>query len=279
MCNFSFLKNQFTDFDNNLAQTFLTGVMNEDIFEDFPSNVPKMIEAQWKDEIEYLADGIRENKRGTTDRNFRYIRPLIKVFGDANFQDGYNFDFQKLHLKQEYITYFTFLEGIFQDYLRVIFKQKPEFISGEKPVEWQTILDLKNFDNIHDYLIEKELEKSGYQKVSDLIKKLNNKPYVFKIRLKSDEIDKLHELILVRNFLIHNNSKVSKDYLAFVETSDYSLGEEFKLDRNFLYKSYDLISHVSFESLSAIAIKLFDKEYGDLCKEFQHVENYEFNWS
>lgn len=278
MQNYNFLKKAFNDFDANVAKSFLTGLMNEDVFDDFPKNVPKAIRSKWQEEIGFIDGKINDNHEGKVDRKFRYVLPLIKVFSAGGFKKGFDFDFQKLHLEQEFIMYFTFLEGLFQDYLRVIYKHEPKYISGEKPVDWKTILNLKNFDNIHEHLIEKELEKSGYQKISDLIRKLNNKPFQFRIRLKTHDIDKLHELILIRNFLIHNNSKVSNDYLEHVKTSNYSLGEEFQLDRNFLYKSYDLISHISFETLSAIAIKLFDKKYESLCEELGHVENYESKW-
>lgn len=241
-----------SEFLQKICNVCVTGEMNQIIINDFNKNIPDTVRSNWNSSLKKLLTG---NEVDLIDEK-RFLYSFITA-NPSNNDDLHIF--KQILFEQEFISYFAHIESIFQEFQRFIYYKKPEYLPQEKEILLKDILDLKNFNAILEHSIEQKLNKSGYLKISDLIIKLNSKPFLLKISVKNELQHDLNEFILIRNMVIHNGGKVSEDYENFTD-GKYKKGSKFILSKIIVNQLFDLIIILSVETFASILKEIYNIE-------------------
>lgn len=273
--------NEFFDlYSSELAKIRLIGLNNYHLNKDFPESIPVELREIWKEGFKLVMDRFEtsneESKIPNTipSEKSAFIQPLSKLYKRGN--DALEKQqLLQISFQQEFIMYLAYIEAYFQDYRRILYKIDPLLLSNkDKTCTWEEIIENKTIEGIQELLIEKSLEKSGYDKLDVLIEKLNNKPFLMKIRIQRKYIEYLAELIIIRNMIIHNNAKVTNEYLKIHPKSRLKFGDTYQLDFELMFIVYNFLTWITFESFAALKAKYFDHQYDQLCQEYGFIENY-----
>lgn len=277
-------ENRINDFFNlyssELAKIRLIGLNNSYLYQNFPESIPQELKRIWSEGFDSV---LRRIESGQNEIDIPNTIPSPKSAFFQPFQTLFRRGGDKLESQQliqiahqqELIMYLAYIEAFFQDYRRILFKIDPLLLSNkDKTCTWEEIIAKKSIEEIHEFIIEKSLEKSGYDKLDELIEKLNNKPYVIKIRIKSEYLAFLGKLICIRNMIIHNNAKVTKEFKKLHPVSKLKIGDIFSIDFDFLFIVYNFLIWVVFESFAALKVKYYKCDYSKVCAEFNFIENY-----
>lgn len=256
------------DFWKSISRVQLTGEINDTIIEDFSSNIPEKVRANFQ---QYTRNLIFKDGQKDLINESRFM--LALVMGMPSNADSEE-EFRQVILQQELISYFAHLEAVFQNFQRIIYLSKPEFLPEKKEILWKDIFELKSYDKILDFVINEKLYKSGYLKISDLIIKLNSLPFQLKISVKKQLLKDLEEFTLIRNMIIHNGTKVSKDYEAFT-SGRYKLNDKFILNRDIVNQFFDLIRIVVVETYASILTEFFGITKEDAYNEMSYTKEKE----
>lgn len=270
----------FNHYAAEIAKIRLIGLNNYHLYLDFPKNITAELKEIWKKGFETILSKFNaDDKESTVITSIpanigAFIQPFL-VFHRRGGLELESLHFLQLALQQEFIMYLAYLEAFFQDYRKHLYKIDPKLLSNkDRTITWEEITEKKSLEEIHELLVEKCLEKSGYDKINEVIEKLNNKPIQLKIKLEKEQINYLNEMVLIRNMIVHNNSKVSNDYKKLRKDSPFKVGDEYLLNFEQLYVTYNFLQWVIFESFVAFKIKYFGGEYSNICDQFGYVKNY-----
>jgi hypothetical protein len=118
-------------------------------------------------------------------------------------------------------------DGFLGDLMKQIFKDKPEILNGsDKEFKASDILTYKDFDELKDVLIEKEIEsvlrKNHVDQLQWLETKLNVELRKFKL------LPEYVEIMERRNLFVHCNGVVSRQYLSECKKFNVKLPEDLK---------------------------------------------------
>ncbi|WP_153800115.1 hypothetical protein [Foetidibacter luteolus] len=248
------LKYILIEFTKAVSKIHLLGTISDEIFANFPANLPQIVKDSWREKTKKIIFAGDPKETMKLDfKDYGFLGSLIHVLPS----EGKETDFQQVILRQDLINYLAHLEAVMQDIQRFIFTNKPELLPEEKEVKWKEISDKKSVTEILDFIINKQLEKSGYDKLTYQIERLNNKPFLFKISIKKKELEKLDLLIAIRNLILHNGNRISNDYLTLNPTSSFKVGEQLVLTRDEINEAHVLIQRVAYESYASVGNILF----------------------
>lgn len=140
-------------------------------------------------------------------------------------------------------------DGFLGELTKQIFKDIPEMLNGsDKEIKASDILTYKDFDELKDVLIEKEIEsvlrKNHVEQLQWLESKLNVELRKFK------QLPEYVEIVERRNLFVHCNGVVSRQYLSECKKYSVVLHEDIKpgdiLDAyiNYVRKAYKVMFQV-----------------------------------
>ena len=129
-------------------------------------------------------------------------------------------DFQQDIYKQAFVNYFAHIEAYFQDVWRIIYRQNPHNLSSDLEYKLDEILKWSSYEELVTYIIDKKLSKSGYDKISDQLKRLNRPPFKFCLKLSDSLFKSWDRRTIIRNLILHNGSKVNSEYIEISDSED-----------------------------------------------------------
>ena len=247
------LRNTLIEFTKAVSKIHLIGTISDEIFSDFPKNLPEIIRDKWKEKMKNVIYRRDTNELEFDFNEFGVLGSLIHVLP----LEGQTVDFKQIILRQDIINYIAHLEAVMQDIQRFIFINKPELLPDEKQLSYKEIISIKTMPEMLDYMINKQLEKSGYDKLSAQVTRLNNKPYLFKISIKKEELQKIDLLVSIRNLILHNGSKITNEYLVLNPSSTLRFGESLHLTRQEINDAHILIQRIAYETYASVGDSLF----------------------
>jgi len=155
--------------------------------------------------------------------------------------DKLGFDpFEKIDLINEYILkmsliyLFSLFEAFNKDLFQILFFNEPYLMkSKNKKLDYETILNFSDINELHEFLSHKEVEKYGYYDIDELSKLLVE---TFNINLEDDfeYWNELRENYYRRNIIVHNDGKVSRIYLNKLNLLDKELSKELSIDKFYI---------------------------------------------
>lgn len=248
------LTQKLREYIKSISKIYLIGEICDNVFEDFPTNLPESVNEKWRKKTKKII--FKDGKASLDFDDYGFLGILLNVIPGKEEKS----DFQQVILRQDLVNYLAYLEAVMQDLQRCIYKNNPTLLPEEKEIKLKDIVNKSTMDEMLNYLIEKQLEKSGYDKITNQIERLNNKPFLLKISIKKNEINELNTFIAIRNLILHNGSRITNEYLELDKKSKYKIGDVICLERK---KINELFLYVE-----KVAVEIF----ASICKEFYNIE-------
>ncbi len=127
---------------------------------------------------------------------------------DKKFVDVINIE--RLYLEIDMIFLYGNLEAVLTDFLRILFKAQPRTLCSEKPLTYEEIIKLGNYDDIIKKMMSEYIMDFGRLAIPKKLEKLEN--YGIKSILSSIDIDFFEYVVKIRHLLVHNAGLADSDY-------------------------------------------------------------------
>ena len=129
------------------------------------------------------------------------------------------------------------------------------FKGKDKTVEISIIQESADIDELWDTIIRRYLQKLPYNGMKSMILKLLKEFGLKQSDMPTNLIDKLNEYSLCRNIIVHNQKKVSDDYIRKSgRFAVFSKGDTVKITEELLFKQGDNLLGFMQEFRKAIQI-------------------------
>nr|WP_320000066.1 hypothetical protein [uncultured Draconibacterium sp.] len=258
----------FQNMRANMSKIDLLSMYSHEIFENFPWSLPNNSLYDFKNDVLILNKvksklttnefNLLSEKNyvelGMSKKFYRFVHNLSVVHtGEIDIE---SIDFQQVLYSQELISLYSYLEGYFQDLQRILYEQDKTLLSNkDKQVLLNTILEVDDYEQLVKIIIDEKLAKSGYEKISSIIEKWKKEPFKIILKLKKAELQKLDKFTLIRNIIIHNNSRVDDSLINYLNSKEYKVGQEYKLNSEIMKEFRDLVFEIVFSAYTEICLK------------------------
>lgn len=258
----------FQNMRANMSKIDLLAMYNHEIFENFPWSLPNNSLYEFKNDV-LILNNIKskltstefnllseENyvELGMSKKFYRFLHNMsIVQTGEIVIEST---DFQQVLYSQELISLYSYLEGYFQDLQRILYEQDKTLLSNkDKYVLLNTILEVDDYEQLIKIVINEKLAKSGYEKISSIIEKWKKEPFKIILKLKKAELQKLDKFTLIRNIIIHNNSRVDDGLMNYLDSKEYKVGQTYKLNTEIMKEFRNLVFEIVFSAYTEICLK------------------------
>lgn len=142
------------------------------------------------------------------------------------------------------------------DIIEEILLVKPEIMSSsEQTISTEEVLKIGDHKNLIHYLIEKKIHSLSNKGLEDIRKWCDNKGIPFDV--KQNAVSTIKEMMATRNIIVHNRCLIDKGYINIVGKTAFSEGEKREIEYPYLFKAYDSLTKVVFDTDSMVI-----KKYG-----------------
>ncbi|WP_147296606.1 hypothetical protein [Flagellimonas nanhaiensis] len=173
----------------------------------------------------------KEKKNGKTFYIVKqeHLRRNQKLRKEVNYSNIAHQIIQRNFIVSLVSQYDSFLGGL----IRAMYFVKPELIdASDKKLTFSNLVDLGSVQEARDFIIEKEIDAILRGSHSNQLTWFENK--IGKIRDKISSWSDFIELTERRNLFVHNNGKVTNQYLRVCHENGVKFEEEVKLEDNLL---------------------------------------------
>lgn len=102
-----------------------------------------------------------------------------------------------------FVLGYSYAEAFLADLIRKIYAARPVALPHEKELKFRDILERSTYDDVLDYMIEKEVLAVMYNSMDNIIGHFQDK---LDLHWPSSERDTIVEANLLRNCIVHNNA-------------------------------------------------------------------------
>lgn len=208
------------------------------------------LEAREKGETQILLDQVKGKPKKVTF-TFEEMDVMSKAISEAlKVTEKY----PKLVKTMSLVYAVALLEVFISESTRSVMSYKKEIIKSSKQVTFETILEFKDLNDLHVYLIDRELMELGY-------KSFEGQCSYFEKRLGIDfskaptGSDEVNEICMTRNLLLHNKGIVSRAYKEAFPKSVLNIGDERLITNEYLETSFDKIKIMTSFIHEALLVK------------------------
>lgn len=184
---------------------------------------------------------------------FRTTNRDVKVFKDA----------PDRILRSFFISMFSLYEDFLANQIRIIYKKYPSKLQNDKQLVYEEFSKMTTLDEIQDYFIENSVRqivsKDTLLQITELEKLLDIKD---KLLLNNLPIKQLFEISARRNLVVHNESKINKEYInrchkVDIIINDDKVGEKLYIDKDYFMEVFNIL----FESTMIISYLVWRKVF------------------
>ena len=153
--------------------------------------------------------------------------------------------------QQLIISLNSLFEVFIGDTLKTIYHSNIDSLKSENTtLKDKEIIEAITDNNVIDRLIEAKIRKVLYGSFEEWIKHMN---YTFGFKFKVPKV--ISEMFLIRNCLVHNSCKVSKELATRARSKRYKLGREIKITE----KDYIRFFEAVFDFSTKITLEIIKK--------------------
>jgi hypothetical protein len=190
----------------------------------------------------------------------------IASFHRKKIKDENIMSFKNVMYSQQLIMTFAYLDAFMAESLRIICMICPHVLKSNKKIEWETILNLGNWERIEEHFRESYVFSFGWESVTTRIIKMQN-DLGLELSIPNEILSKLDESELMRNIVVHNGGRVSAEFLKRTGRTDVIVGQQIPISHDFVdsttYAACSVIK-VLFADVSKKYFKKDDKELSDV---------------
>jgi len=271
-------KQAYNDAVYGLHQTHLVALAASSALKDFPKHLP-----------EPGREAVRTTFREALHRNFQppskevagsiggiffhlpgegndpiaipALRTLMAQAVRGGAEDKYYFE--PLARAQMLVMTLAQVEAFLGDSLKAACRRVPRLLRRGKQVTWERIIDAASWDALIEGLIEQYSLDFGWETLSQRIVHLRD-DLGAPIATPARELEGLDEAQLVRHLIMHNGTRVSRDFLRRTGRTDFQVGERLIVSATDIKAVNDAAERVVSDVFVGIATKFFDAQEKDL---------------
>lgn len=190
-------------------------------------------------------DNARERLKARVQIDF--IKHNPEQFLDINY---YGNHFSKMIYIQAIDTFITYFKEIFAE----IVIKKPQILKSGESEKLDFILSFESMEELVIAISEKKIEELFYKSWKDIKLFLENKLGIMMFEDEEKE-NGINLIIKQRNLVVHNRSKISKEFIREFPNEDYD-------ENQFLKFNYDYVENIIsalYEIIAKIDIQLSEK--------------------
>ena len=277
-------------FDIAICQTEIVVRAADRILHDFPSKLPhdwqgaidrgtEAYRQAMKEAIDVLPEGgllSTQKVDGQIAEHFEddpsgILRPLLEVYMRAAllglpFED---ISFNRRVYSQQIVMIFAHLDAFIADTLRAICRVRPEVLKSSKKIDWSTVIGAGNWDRLLGELVERYVYEFGWVSVVKRIDKMQ-KELGLNIEVSPDILKVVELAEIVRNLVIHNGSRMSREFMEKLvlevgaEVGEETIGNIMDFDADEVHQYSECARIIGGGIFSAVSVKFFGKDKSDL---------------
>jgi hypothetical protein len=164
-------------------------------------------------------------------------------------------DFKNLLHAQQLVMIFAHLDAFMADTLRTICQVRPDVLKSQRKVEWETILNCGDWDQVVAFLTDQYIFEHGWGPLRRRIQALS-KELGLEVRVPETDLEFLDSLEHLRNVIVHNGGKASREYLEKT-ASDLEIGDMVSVDPALIDQTFQQALLLGGEICAAVAAKFF----------------------
>lgn len=282
MENLEEYKKLTSDFISRIYKVKILSEFSFNSFNEFPNRIHKEAKYSWEKSIDYT---IRERESFASGSEIE-VRDSEVIEGDRisipyiHLQRIHNnesqkivtsiggqqttvckIDFEQLVLDQNLVYLIGLIEGFMLESVILIYKNKSELLSEhDLQVDFKTLNEMNDIQTLRNHMIDQAIGRTWSERgFSTRIEKLRTKFNII-LGFKKDLIKLLDEANLIRNCVLHNGSKVSKEYEeGFATKRLLKKNDSIKFSKYFL----DAIYYLSLDFVKSLFINTSGCVWGD----------------
>lgn len=189
------------------------------------------------DSVKAVKDENRFSLYSFSNKEMPIMNKLDQINHDINNKPE---TIKKHILKMGIIYFFSLFEAFNREYFKLLFEFKPEIMKSKKKIEYEFLLGFDNYQDLLKSLALREVKDLLRLGIDDLVDEIYKK---LKIDIKGDlkRWENLRENYYRRNIIVHNDCKISKDYISKMCLGKQQLGEELKCDIDYVWNCHNNI--------------------------------------
>ena len=156
------------------------------------------------------------------------------------------------------VYFFCLFEHFIKDCFKMLYLYEPSMLKSNRTFTYETILNLRDFNNIINSMIEEELEKIGRMNIDKIKDRI-----ALKIGIDCEKDfhswDFLREQYYRRNVIVHNFGKISKAYCEIMKIDITRLNESLDIDFDYYKKCFFTINNFISFFVDALQMKFIGK--------------------
>lgn len=163
------------------------------------------------------------------------------------------------------------------DLMRCIFEVKPEIINNsERQLSFSELRTFGGISDAREYIVEKEIESVLRESHTDQFKWFENKLNL-KLRKDLPAWKGFIELTQRRNLFVHNDGKVSSQYLTICKMNDVKLdpkikvGDKLNSDKDYFENAFNCLFEIGLKLNQVFRRSLLPNELSEADKSFLNI--------
>ncbi|GMU00997.1 hypothetical protein KH5H1_51170 [Corallococcus caeni] len=261
-------KNAYLTFALSIQQTRVVSMAAGGALESFPKNLPRAHKDYVVDASAKMSEKLKPVMKGVSGSSFEmefdlddgnpYLLPLVGILFThvAGLGGSPNVDYGGLLKAQEVVMLFAHLEAFLADSIRVICLKEPRVLKKNKKMQWDTILECGSWEGVIDKMVDEYVFEAGWGSIKDKIRNMRS-AYGLEIGVSDTVLNALDAAEQLRNVLVHNGGRVSREYLERTGRNDVRVGDMVPLDGSYIEKLSATVTVLGGDVFSAIAVKFF----------------------
>lgn len=257
------------------------------LFKDFPENLDLKINDKFYNSIEWLNNCYLNDSSPTSESLAeKNIDPIMKdiynillfnlhIRKDTEIElDFFNsvFNFTEIILFQSIVMNYSRLDAFFNDTIKFICGVKPGIMLNtiddkskknesinEKKITWKSILDMKSYEEIIEYMEEDFIYKMGLKSLKSKVLFLQDK---LKFCFDKDDIDLdlLYTGEQYRHCIVHRGGIIDNKLSNKLPYNTNNIGTKIKIDNDYMNRIYDESISLTYKISKQVKVKYFKEE-------------------
>lgn len=140
-------------------------------------------------------------------------------------------NFAEIAHSQQMVMAFAHMSAFIADSVRAICLRCPSVLkSSQRQVDWQTLIECGDWNTVVSHLIEDYVFRFGWDSVSKTVQAMREK-LGLELKIPEDCLKRVEDAELVRNLIVHNGGRVSKEYLKRSKRTDVEVGQVIPVEK------------------------------------------------
>lgn len=239
--------------------------------------------------VKFMKENVDEIEDEDGEKALAVKHEESKIFENLSRNSEISLLANKIIPESLFVSLISQYDAFLNRLLSIIYNIRPEYLNNsERNISYSQLVDFKELSQAREFIIEKEIETILRKNHSEHFEYLENKIGI-PLRKNLPIWKTFIEITERRNILVHNDGKVSNQYLKVLKDNNYPTGELKRNDKltvspEYFNEAYECLYEISVKLTHTIWRKLLkddlkeaDRKLNDICYEL--ISSHQFKLS